>query len=163
MKKLSWILIITLLASCLSACGRKEAVIYQGDTASISDAADNSIRTLDYSIPGDFGTLHVQTQVDTSLAAQNAPVAALSRNDFTDKDIAAIAKALFDVESYTLFVPYAYRSIDDLSATCTAWEELFKSYEDFADIPSYMIAEYFDAKSTLSQKKQDTAKAAKIL
>ena len=41
MKKLSWILIITLLASCLSACGRKETVIYQGDTASTSDATDH--------------------------------------------------------------------------------------------------------------------------
>ena len=46
MKKLSWILIITLLASCLSACGRKETVIYQGDTASTSDATDNPIRNL---------------------------------------------------------------------------------------------------------------------
>ena len=163
MKKLSWILILILTVSLLSACGRKETVIYHEDTASISDAADNSIRTLDYSIPGDFGTLHVQAQVDTSLAAQNAPVATLSRNDFTDEDITSIAKALFDEKSYTLFVPYAYRSIDDLSAACTAWEELFKSYEDFADIPSYMIAEYSDAKSTLSQKKQDTVKAAKIL
>ena len=36
MKKLSWILIITLLASCLSAYGKKETVIYQGDTASTS-------------------------------------------------------------------------------------------------------------------------------
>ena len=48
MKKLSWILIITLLASCLSACGRKETVIYQGDTASTSDATDDPIRNLDY-------------------------------------------------------------------------------------------------------------------
>ena len=46
MKKLSWILIITLLASCLSACGRKETVIYQGDTASTSDATDDPIRNL---------------------------------------------------------------------------------------------------------------------
>ena len=124
MKKLSWILILILTVSLLSACGRKETVIYHEDTASILDAADNSIRTLDYSIPGDFGTLHVQAQVDTSIAAQNAPVATLSRNDFTDEDITAIAKALFDEKSYTLFVPYAYRSIDDLSAACTAWEEL---------------------------------------
>ena len=87
MKKLSWILILILTVSLLSACGRKETVIYHEDTASISDAADNSIRTLDYSIPGDFGTLHVQAQVDTSLAAQNSPVATLSRNDFTDEDI----------------------------------------------------------------------------
>ena len=43
MKKLSWILIITLLASCLSACGKKETVIYQGDTASTSDATDDPI------------------------------------------------------------------------------------------------------------------------
>ena len=67
MKKLSWILIITLLASCLSACGRKETVIYQGDTASTSDATDNPIRNLDYTVPGDKGTLTVQAQVDTLL------------------------------------------------------------------------------------------------
>ncbi len=67
MKKLSWILIITLLASCLSACGRKEPVIYQGDTASTSDATDNPIRNLDYTVPGDKGTLTVQAQVDTCL------------------------------------------------------------------------------------------------
>ena len=59
MKKLSWILIITLLASCLSACGKKETVIYQGDTASTSDATDDPIRNLDYTVPGDKGTLPV--------------------------------------------------------------------------------------------------------
>ena len=67
MKKLSWILIITLLASCLSACGKKETVIYQGDTASTSDATDDPIRNLDYTVPGDKGTLTVQAQVDTHL------------------------------------------------------------------------------------------------
>ena len=55
MKKLSWILIITLLASCLSACGRKETVIYQGDTASTSDATDDPIRNLDYTVGGTKG------------------------------------------------------------------------------------------------------------
>ena len=118
MKKLSWILIITLLASCLSACGRKETVIYEGDTASTSDATDNPIRNLDYTVPGDKGTLTVQAQVDTSLAEKSAPVASLSRADFTDEDIQTYADLIFDEGSYSLFMPYDFRSIEDLTSAC---------------------------------------------
>ena len=162
MKKLSWILIITLLASCLSACGRKETVIYQGDTASTSDATDDPIRNLDYTVPGDKGTLTVQAQVDTSLAEKNAPVASLSRADFTDADIQTYADLLFDEGSYSLFMPYEFRSIEDLSAACSAWEDTFKSYEDFSTIPEYMIAEYYDATDTLSGKQHDTDAAKRV-
>ena len=163
MKKLSWILIITLLASCLSACGRKETVIYQGDTASTSDATDDPIRNLDYTVPGDKGTLTVQAQVDTSLAEKNAPVASLSRADFTDADIQTYADLLFDEGSYSLFMPYEFRSIEDLSAACSAWEDTFKSYEDFSTIPEYMIAEYYDATDTLSGKQHDTDAAKRVV
>lgn len=163
MKKLSWILIITLLASCLSACGRKETVIYQGDTASTSDATDNPIRNLDYTVPGDKGTLTVQAQVDTSLAEKNAPVASLSRADFTDADIQTYADLLFDGGSYSLFMPYEFRSIEDLSVACSAWEDTFKSYEDFSTIPEYMIAEYYDATDTLSGKQHDTDAAKRVV
>ncbi len=156
MKKLSWILIITLLASCLSACGRKETVIYQGDTASTSDATDGPIRNLDYTVPGDKGTLTVQAQVDTSLAEKSAPVASLSRADFTDEDIQAYADRIFDEGSYSLFMPYDFRSIEDLTSACGAWEDTFRSYEDFSTIPEYMIAEYYDATDTLSGKQHDT-------
>lgn len=163
MKKLSWILIITLLASCLSACGKKEAVIYQEDTASTSDATDDPIRNLDYTVPGDKGTLTVQAQVDTSLAEKNAPVASLSRADFTDADIQTYADLLFDEGSYSLFMPYEFRSIEDLSAACSAWEDTFKSYEDFSTIPEYMIAEYYDATNVLATKKQDTDAANHVV
>lgn len=163
MKKLSWILIITLLASCLSACGKKETVIYQGDTASTSDATDDPIRNLDYTVPGDKGTLTVQAQVDTSLAEKNAPVASLSRADFTDADIQTYADLLFDEGSYSLFMPYEFRSIEDLSAACSAWEDTFKSYEDFSTIPEYMIAEYYDATDTLSGKQHDTDAAKRVV
>ena len=163
MKKLSWILIITLLASCLSVCGRKETVIYQGDTASTSDATDDPIRNLDYTVPGDKGTLTVQAQVDTSLAEKNAPVASLSRADFTDADIQTYADLLFDEGSYSLFMPYEFRSIEDLSAACSAWEDTFKSYEDFSTIPEYMIAEYYDATNVLATKKQDTDAANHVV
>ena len=74
------------------------------------------IRNLDYTVPGDKGTLTVQAQVDTSLAEKNAPVASLSRADFTDADIQTYADLLFDEGSYSLFMPYEFRSIEDLSA-----------------------------------------------
>lgn len=163
MKKLSWILIITLLASCLSACGRKETVIYQGDTASTSDATDNPIRNLDYTVPGDKGTLTVQAQVDTSLAEKSAPVASLSRADFTDKDIQTYADLIFDEGSYSLFMPYDFRSIEDLTSACGAWKDTFKSYEDFSTIPEYMIAEYYDATNALATKKQDADAAKRVV
>ena len=163
MKKLSWILIITLLASCLSACGKKETVIYQGDTASTSDATDDPIRNLDYTVPGDKGTLTVQAQVDTSLAEKSAPVASLSRADFTDEDIQAYADLIFDEGSYSLFMPYDFRSIEDLTSACGAWEDTFKSYEDFSTIPEYMIAEYYDATDTLSGKQHDTDAAKRVV
>lgn len=163
MKKLSWILIITLLASCLSACGRKETVIYEGDTASTSDATDNPIRNLDYTVPGDKGTLTVQAQVDTSLAEKSAPVASLSRADFTDEDIQTYADLIFDEGSYSLFMPYDFRSIEDLTSACGAWEDTFKSYEDFSTIPEYMIAEYYDATNVLATKKQDADAAKRVV
>lgn len=163
MKKLSWILIITLLASCLSACGKKETVIYQGDTASTSDATDDPIRNLDYTVPGDKGTLTVQAQVDTSLAEKNAPVASLSRADFTDEDIQMYADLIFDEGSYSLFMPYDFRSIEDLTSACGAWEDTFRSYEDFSAIPEYMIAEYYDATNVLATKKQDTESANRVV
>ena len=163
MKKLSWILIITLLASCLSACGKKETVIYQGDTASTSDATDDPIRNLDYTVPGDKGTLTVQAQVDTSLAEKSAPVASLSRADFTDEDIQAYADLIFDEGSYSLFMPYDFRSIEDLTSACGAWEDTFKSYENFSTIPEYMIAEYYDATNVLATKKQDADAAKRVV
>lgn len=163
MKKLSWILIITLLASCLSACGRKETVIYQGDTASTSDATDNPIRNLDYTVPGDKGTLTVQAQVDTSLAEKSAPVASLSRADFTDEGIQTYADLIFDEGSYSLFMPYDFRSIEDLTSACGAWEDTFKSYENFSTIPEYMIAEYYDATNVLATKKQDADAAKRVV
>ena len=55
-KTCTWILILALAGSLLSACGKKEAVIYQEDTASTSDATDDPIRNLDYTVPGDKGT-----------------------------------------------------------------------------------------------------------
>ena len=163
MKKISWILIITLLASCLSACGKKETVIYQGDTASTSDATDDLIRNLDYTVPGDKGTLTVQAQVDTSLAEKNAPVASLSRADFTDEDIQTYADLIFDEGSYSLFMPYDFRSIEDLTSACGAWEDTFRSYEDFSAIPEYMIAEYYDATNVLATKKQDADAANRVV
>ena len=126
MKKLSWILIITLLASCLSACGRKETVIYQGDTASTSDATDNPIRNLDYTVPGDKGTLTVQAQVDTSLAEKSAPVASLSRADFTDEGIQTYADLIFDEGSYSLFMPYDFRSIEDICSVVVFCNHIFR-------------------------------------
>ena len=162
-KTCTWILILAFAGSLLSACGRKETVSYQGDTASTSDATDDPIRNLDYTVPGDKGSLTVQAQVDTSLAEKSAPVASLSRADFTDEDIQMYADLIFDKGSYSLFMPYEFRSTEDLSAVCDAWEDTFKSYESAAAIPEYMIAAYYDATNVLATKKQDTDAANHVV
>ena len=80
------------------------------------------------------GTLTVQAQVDTSLAEKKCTSCVLiPAQIFTDADIQTYADLLFDEGSYSLFMPYEFRSIEDLSAACSAWEDTFKCYEDLLD------------------------------
>ena len=115
-KHITGILISLLVLSTMSGCGKDKKITYMDEQATTSDATNASEIHLNYDIADERMSFTIDADVDTTLSNQSAPVAKASRCDYTDDDIKRIADAIFDTGSYSLFIPYAFRSMEDVKS-----------------------------------------------
>ena len=148
-KRIAGILISILLLSTLSGCGKEKDISYVDEPATTSDATNASEIHLNYDIADERMSFTIDADVDTALSNQSAPVAKASRCDYTDDDIKHIADAIFDTGSYSLFIPYAFRSMEDVKSACDIMQEEIAQYSDIADVPYTLLQECYDAQIRL--------------
>ena len=148
-KHITGILISLLVLSTMSGCGKDKKITYMDEQATTSDATNASEIHLNYDIADERMSFTIDADVDTALSNQSAPVAKASRCDYTDDDIKRIADAIFDTGSYSLFIPYAFRSMEDVKSACDIMQEEIAQYSDIADVPYTLLQECYDAQKRL--------------
>ena len=129
-KRIAGILISILALSALSGCGKDKDFSYVDEPATTSDATNASVLHRNYEVTDGLLTFTVDADVDTSLSAQSSPVVKVSRNDYTKDDMKRIADAIFDTGSYSLFIPYAFRSMEDVKSACDIMQEEIAQYSE---------------------------------
>ena len=115
-KRIAGILISILLLSTLSGCGKDKDFSYVDEPATTNDATNASVLHRNYEVTDGLLTFTVDADVDTSLSAQSSPVVKVSRSDYTEADMKRIADAIFDEESYALFLPYVLRPDEEVKS-----------------------------------------------
>ncbi len=91
--------------------------------------------------------------MNTSLSTQSAPVATAARCDYTNEDITRIAAAIFDEESYKLFLPYSRQPKEDITAACDTFANTFATYADIKPTAdSEGFCNFFNIRGTIDGK-----------
>ena len=148
-KRIAGILISILLLSTLSGCGKDKDFSYVDEPATTNDATNASVLHRNYEVTDGLLTFTVDADVDTSLSAQSSPVVKVSRSDYTEADMKRIADAIFDEESYALFLPYVLRPDEEVKSACADIQEEIAQYSDSADIPYSLLQEYYIAQQCM--------------
>jgi menaquinone-dependent protoporphyrinogen IX oxidase len=124
---------------------KKKQVDYNVDNATSSDA-ESSVgdvpERLEYELANETNAKFVvNADVDYDESIISAPVAVLERADFTDEDIKAIVEKVFDAGSAAFYVPYEYRSMDELQEEKEILDEELAEYSD-DEKPQSLILQY---------------------